>query len=1101
MKSLTETAKTHCESRYNEPVLVLEVDWSDTKTGRYAERALSVGGAYYAGIILKVSAVTCSFGEPATEFRPVTVNLFLDDELRSTLADIIPQGRGARLKLAFVGAGPDDMIDLFSGHIEKLTLTGDDTVELTLAGSFQKYDRYLPPDLVSLDEFPKACADSVGRPIPIVFGSVPGLAPLNVRTGGVTRLRGSILSNDTTIEVDDTTSFPASGTLLIEDEQVTYTGVTDNVFTGCVRGANSTVAADHLNRREVIEYMTEHVFLAAGHACKSVDNVRVDGTPVEPGACAIDRNNTTLVPGKTLTTLTFLNRPRVRRYSSASSFLEMQFDATAPGNEAVNPEHCYDTSLEGFATLVARISGAPANDTLKIRQTTDVSGYDAKYGEILKAFVLVEHFESKRFVDDYLSVSVGGRTLRLAKPSEEDTTGGGGEVDLDHGHTHSITGEHTHTMTVKKDSVFANHVIQTGGTTGAWSELEDIAGSNLNQSGFTTSGSTDRNLQCYVSATVAKGDVQRIQFCCRRGESGMTGAFYMRFYRNGSLAKTYFVAGAASPTTFKSGWETISGLTWDDLDNSNTYILITPAGSADPIRLFGVWYELEYLEQPSNYQGSGVKDSGDVTDYSDANKPVINEESISSTSVIEGVDITDLVGKDWSWFNNLEVSVDYNVAGADDGVTGYILHVFIEVEYAPFEELVSDHVTCDLEGIESAGDGSGSLIQNPAEVIRHMLTHLVGLGESCIDSASFEAARISLERAGARFAFALQHQTKASRLLAALSEQAWARLVFESGSFRLVHRADLAGEPVRAIVPGAVVTGSSGVEHAGLDEVFNKIVAYHSRDYSKNGDLADKYTGFAEAEDSQSQSAFGPRERVLELSAVRDHDYAQTLVDDHLARHAAPARRYRWRSLLRDVSLERADRIEITDFEFDLLKARAEMVESSFIPGGEYRRLDTIAFAAELEPYDVYWSAPGDAFIRLCDNAFFFVVNRQLVARLTSDGVFHIKGFVIADQVLPDGAANPLSYSSDRSEVQFCLNDNTTVMALDADGNILLPLQEETDQPLDFAGSADTIASDASMLWFNIGAARAAEVTSDGLLRLPNYIVENCDWEKLYGVS
>jgi hypothetical protein len=613
------------------------------------------------------------------------------------------------------------------------------------------------------------------------------------------------------------------------------------------------------------------------------------------------------------------------------------------------------------------------------------------------------------------------------------------------------------------------------------------------------SASTDRNLQCYVSATVAKGDLQRIQFCCRRGESGMSGAFYMRFYRNGSLEKTYFVPSAASPTTFKSGWETISGLTWDDLDNVNTYILITPAGSADPIRLFGVWYELEYLEQPANYQGSGVKDSDDVTDYSDVNKPVINEESLSSTSVIEGVDITDLVAGDWSWFNDLNVSVNYNVVNDNDGVTGYLLHVFIEIEYAPFEELASDEVTCDVEGIESGGDGTGALIENPADVIAHILTHMVGLDESCIEASSFEAARLSLESAGARFAFALQHQSKASGLLGALAEQAWARLVFESGKFRLVHRADSSGEPVRAIVPGSVGAGSSGLEHTGLNDVFNKIVAYHSRDYSRNGQLADKYTAFATSEDAQSQGAFGARERILELFAVRDGAYAQALVEAHLARHAAPIRRYRWRSLLRDVDLERADVVEITDFEFNLLKARAEVVESSFIAGGENRRLDSIALAAELAPYELFWSAPGGAFIRLCDGALFFVVNRRLVARLTLEGVFYIKGFAVGDVALPAASAYPLSYDASRECIAFALSDNRRVMEIDGDGNILLPLQEEPDQALAFAGSPDTIASDASKVWFNIGSARAAEITSDGLLRLPKYIVENCDWEELYG--
>ncbi len=1102
MKSLTTTAATQCASRYNEPVLLFEVDWSDTETGRYADRTVSVEGVAYTGVVLRVGPIACSFGEPASEFRPVTVTLLFDDALRSRIAETVPEGKSARIKLFFVGGTAADAIELFTGHVEKLTAAGPDAVELTLAGFFKRYDRMLPGDIVSLSEFPKAQADDVGRPMPVVFGDVPELPALKVKTGRSTRLRGSILSSDTTIEADETAGFPASGTLLIEEEQVTYSGVSENVFTGCTRGANDTEAVDHLNRREVIEYMTEHIYLVAGHACKAADDVRVAGVPVEQGACAINRNNTALVPGKSLTTITFVNRPKVRSYSRGSRFLEVQFDETAAGNEAINPDYCYDASLEGFATLVSKISGASNNDTLRIKQTTDVSGYETKYGEILKAFLMVEHFESTTFTDDYLSVQIAGQSCNLAKPSEEDTAGGEGEVDIDHGHTHSITGEHSHTMTVKKEAVFTNNIVQTGGSTGGWAELNDIAGTNLNRSGFTTSADTDKSLQCFVAATTSKGSVQKIQFCCRRGETNMAGSFYLRFYRNGSLEKTYYVSGTSTPQTFKSGWETISGLTWEDLDNANTYVLITPAsGNSQVIRLFGVWYELEYLEQPDTYEGSGVKDSADVNDHSGTNAHVINEEPISSTSVVEGIDITDLVAKDWIWFNNREVWVDYNIAGSDDGVTGYVLHVFFEVEYAPFEEIVSDEVTCRVEGIETSGNGDGDLIENPADVVRHTMVSLLGFDEDAhIDADSFAATRESLETTGARFAFALFDQEKASDLISTLSEQSRSRLSFDSGRFRLVYRPDSLGEPARVISPSSLLAGSPRVQHMGLESVFNEVIGYHSRDYSKRGSIPDRYSDFSLAENAQSQAAYGMRESRLELFAISDAEYVQELLDFLAARYADPVRRYVWKSLLRDVDLERGDIAEICDLEMNLFKVKGEIVESTFLGGsGINREFDTIAFAAELEPYALYWSVPAGAFIRLIEDTFFFIVQRELVARLTSDGVFYIKGFVISDQAFPAATAHPLSYDSDRESIAFALSDNTRVMELDNDGNILLPLTQEGDQELTFSGSADEIDSDGSTLWFNVGSERAAEVTSAGLLMLPKYIVENCSWEGLYG--
>jgi len=48
------------------------------------------------------------------------------------------------------------------------------------------------------------------------------------------------------ITVDSTTGFASSGTLQIDDEKFTYTGVTSNSFTGVTRATSSTTAADHI---------------------------------------------------------------------------------------------------------------------------------------------------------------------------------------------------------------------------------------------------------------------------------------------------------------------------------------------------------------------------------------------------------------------------------------------------------------------------------------------------------------------------------------------------------------------------------------------------------------------------------------------------------------------------------------------------------------------------------------------------------------------------------------------------------------------------------------------------------------------------------------
>jgi hypothetical protein len=58
----------------------------------------------------------------------------------------------------------------------------------------------------------------------------------------------------TTITVASTTGFDSTGTLYIGGEQITYTGISGNDFTGCTRGANSTTAATIANSTTVTQF-------------------------------------------------------------------------------------------------------------------------------------------------------------------------------------------------------------------------------------------------------------------------------------------------------------------------------------------------------------------------------------------------------------------------------------------------------------------------------------------------------------------------------------------------------------------------------------------------------------------------------------------------------------------------------------------------------------------------------------------------------------------------------------------------------------------------------------------------------------------------------
>ncbi|MBI4238130.1 MAG: FG-GAP repeat protein [Deltaproteobacteria bacterium] len=60
-----------------------------------------------------------------------------------------------------------------------------------------------------------------------------------------TTVSSTIWVGDTTLNVASAATFPSSGTLIVDDEQITYTGTTGTTFTGCTRAANGTSQIIH----------------------------------------------------------------------------------------------------------------------------------------------------------------------------------------------------------------------------------------------------------------------------------------------------------------------------------------------------------------------------------------------------------------------------------------------------------------------------------------------------------------------------------------------------------------------------------------------------------------------------------------------------------------------------------------------------------------------------------------------------------------------------------------------------------------------------------------------------------------------------------------
>jgi len=100
------------------------------------------------------------------------------------------------------------------------------------------------------------------------------------------QLNGAIDNIVTTITVDSTASFPASGIIDIDSELITYAAKTATDFTGCVRGTNGTTAASHLDNA-VVTNATD--WIGWGEETSS------SNVTLEPGSWSLDNYGQILI--------------------------------------------------------------------------------------------------------------------------------------------------------------------------------------------------------------------------------------------------------------------------------------------------------------------------------------------------------------------------------------------------------------------------------------------------------------------------------------------------------------------------------------------------------------------------------------------------------------------------------------------------------------------------------------------------------------------------------------------------------------------------------------------------------------------------------------
>lgn len=270
-------------------------------------------------------------------------------------ADIFP-GDEIRFYVWFLDLVEADKLLIFKGNISDDISWSAETISFRAKDKGKFFDKLIGQPLSSVS-FPNADPDDLGKTIPIVYGDVKNHQCLAIEAGAATTLSEDIDDSVTIIPVTSTISpiaFPASGSILIGTEEISYTAKTDDAFgTGgspAIRGVGATDNVSHSLGDAVLENVASIKYLAADHVVKEMTNPRIlpFGLPLNE-AVLIDAGSVTFNiddSGKATVTLTDLLVIRksvsvvVTQQPSVS--LQQKFSGStdhsheAPGNETIS---------------------------------------------------------------------------------------------------------------------------------------------------------------------------------------------------------------------------------------------------------------------------------------------------------------------------------------------------------------------------------------------------------------------------------------------------------------------------------------------------------------------------------------------------------------------------------------------------------------------------------------------------------------------------------------------------------------------------------------------------------------------------------------------
>lgn len=812
-------------------------------------------------------------------------------------------------------------------------------LSLDLVSIFLKYNSYVG-DILKKADWPNARATDLGKGIDLIIGEPGKVKLLAARVPAETKLSESVLSGSSVLSVDSTAGFTSSGVLLLEGEKIAYTGISGNSFTGTTRGYAGTTAAEHLTLTPVSQAINNYTFLIGRGPVKSISDIQVGGG----GNLAPYVEHLTLNPAR----IVFSERPYSERFAASPTFLSMQFDDVAADNTALQAHYAFDPE----STEVATIQN-PSNSLLSIQQTT----VNPDRGQIMKCYLAVEHFESEPFLSDAVNVIVDGigTVGQLSRPAEVEGVTIDAEVDINHGHSHKIGREHTHSFT---DPILSNNDAgHSHGLDGISTETSvtptgvlprnhsvKAAGSSFPGLLLSTVSYTGLPATHQTATMVVRFIGSNVQLTVKDKNTGVSHLLT----HDGIDYTIGFGSGVSSGGVhdFEFQWRNYNKYAYTATLVTATYSVI--ADSSVQPNVSSVTTAVAVSGANAN---TDPNQADDVNDLVTTAQPVaVTQAAATTRTFVNLFDITPSVDFQWPWFTGRKVRLQYS--GTSDNKKVYVLNVFFDIEYRPKEIVYSDELTATVSGLV---DSSNNLINNPAEVRQYLLCDIGGMSTGLIDTTTKASLKTVYGSLNYRFDGVIKANSRIKEVEKWLAFQCRSRWFWSGGKAKFALRQNLSGlSAARDLTSDDYRLKSFAATRQRTTDLVNKLVVAYNRDHTDTDGGIAAYQALSTGQNTTSIAEFGTLENRdgFLFDMVAQQSMADDLKDFYLENLATASTFYQFDTYLNNFDLEKEDCISLTSNFGKLMKALGVVRSASRNFGsGKLTRVNFIRVVAEVARY------------------------------------------------------------------------------------------------------------------------------------------------------